>query len=305
MKIDRLISIIMILLNCDKMSAAKLADLFEVTPRTIYRDIEAIEKAGIPIFTTTGANGGIGILPEYKVDKSLFSASDIQNLLMGLESVSTALSPKELIGTLEKVKNLLPDRRSLNASQIIVDLTAWMGNKSLLNSIAVVRQALMEGRLLRFSYRDKSGTPSARQVEPYQLVLKDTHWYLQGYCLQKQDFRIFKLTRTTGLVLENQTFIPRDFFPKVMDGSGWMDQKLIPIHLLIDGSLHERMMELCGEERIKPYGDNRFLVDFLFAPDDYGYNLLLGFGDKCECISPPEIREELIRRIEKLTSLYR
>ncbi len=305
MKIDRLISIIMVLLNCDTMSAAKLADMFEVTPRTIYRDIEAIEKAGIPIFTKAGADGGIGILPNYKIDKNLFSPAEIQHLLMGLQSVSTALSQKELIGTLEKVRNLLPDKRSVKANQITVDLTAWMGNKSLLNSVAAARQALDESRLLQFSYRDKRGVLSTRQVEPYQLVLKETHWYLYGYCLQKQDFRVFKLVRMTSLILENRTFIPRDFTSKPMDGGGWMDEKLIPIQLLIESSLYERMMELCGEERIKPWGDNYFLVDFLFAPDDYGYNILLGFGDKCECIAPPEIREELIKRIEKLAGVYR
>lgn len=305
MKIDRLISLIMVLLNCEKMSATKLAELFEVTPRTIYRDVEVIEKAGIPIFTTTGVDGGIGILPEYKVDKSLFTTSDIQTLLMGLGSISTALSQKGLIGTLEKVKNLLPEKHTVMANQIMVDLSTWMSNKSLLVSIELIKQALDESRLLKFAYYNKMGAASTRQIEPYQLVLKEYHWYLHGYCLQKQDFRIFKLTRMSNLILEKQTFILRDFSPKPMDGSGWIDKKLIPIQLLIDHSLYERMMELCGEEHIKPYADNRFIADFLFAPDDYGYNLLLGFGDKCECIAPLEVRTELIKRIEKLASRYK
>lgn len=305
MKIDRLISIIMVLLNCQKMSATKLANRFEVSPRTIYRDIEVIEKAGIPIFTTTGSEGGIGILPEFKIDKSLFTRSDIQTILMGLNSVSTALSSKEMIGTLEKVKNLLPKKQIIKANQITIDLTTWMGNKSLLLLIEQIKQALKESRLLQFSYCNNNGVISNRQVEPYQLVLKETHWYLQAYCLEKQDFRIFKLFRISNLVIDTTSFIPRAFSPKPLGGGDWINHNLIPIQLLVDDSLYEKMMELCGEEQIKPFGENKFLVDFMFVPDDYGYNILLGFGPECECIGPIEIRTELINRIEALASRYR
>ena len=305
MKIDRLISIIMVLLNCEKMSATKLAELFEVTPRTIYRDIETIEKAGIPIFTTTGAKGGIGILPEYKVDKSLFTFSDIQTLLMGLDSVSTTLSQKEITGTLEKVKSLLPKKHTIKANQITVDLTTWMGNKGLLLSIEIIKRALIENRVLQFEYYNKMGKKSTRRVEPYQLILKETHWYLHSYCIERQDFRIFKLTRMSHLALDEKEFTPRDFTPKPLNGSGWIDKKLIPIQLLIDASLYDQMMELCGEKHIRPLGNNQFIVDFPFVPDDYGYNILLGFGDKCECIAPEEVRTELVKRIEKLANRYK
>jgi len=305
MKIDRLISIIMVLLNCEKMSATKLATMFEVSPRTIYRDIEVIEKAGIPIFTTTGSEGGIGILPEFKIDKSFFTRSDMQTILMGLSSVSTTLSSKEMIGTLEKVKNLLPEKQIIKANQITIDLTTWMGNKSLLLLIEQIKQALKESRLLQFSYCNNNGVISNRQVEPYQLVLKETHWYLQAFCLEKQDFRIFKLFRISNLVIDTTSFIPRAFSPKPLDGGDWINHNLIPIQLLVEASLYEKMMELCGEERIKPFGENKFLVDFMFVPDDYGYNILLGFGPKCECVGPIEIRTELINRIEALASRYR
>jgi predicted DNA-binding transcriptional regulator YafY len=108
LKIDRLISIIMILLERKKISAVKLAEMFEVTPRTIYRDIETINLAGIPIITYPGINGGVGIMEEYKIDKKLFTTSDIATLLMGLGSISNAMSNDEIINTLAKVKGLVP-----------------------------------------------------------------------------------------------------------------------------------------------------------------------------------------------------
>lgn len=304
MKIDRLISVMMVLLNCEKMSATKLADLFEVTPRTIYRDVAALERAGIPVFTTAGAEGGIGIVPEYKVDKSFFTVSDIQTLLMGLNSVATVLSQKDVVGTLEKVKRLLPKKKTVKAGQITVDLTTWMGNKGLLVSIELIKQALAENRVLKFSYFDKMGERSTRRVEPYQLVLKEAKWYMHGYCLENRDFRLFKLARLSQLSLGEETFAPRDFTAKPLDGTGWVDTRLITIQLLVDFSLYERMAELCGEERAKAVDDKQFEVDFPFVPDEFGYNLLLSFGDKCECIAPPDIRKELISRIKHMADLY-
>jgi predicted DNA-binding transcriptional regulator YafY len=89
-------------------------------------------------------------------------------------------------------------------------------------------------------------------------VLKETHWHLQAYCLEKQDFRIFKLFRISNLVIDTTLFIPRVFSPKPLDGGDWINHKLIPIQLLVDASLYEKMMELCGEEQIKLFGENKF-----------------------------------------------
>lgn len=308
MKIDRLISIIMMLLNSDKVSAAKLAEMFEVTPRTIYRDIETISCAGIPIVTYPGANGGIGIMPDYKVDKKFFTTSEISTLLMGLGSVSTTMSEKEVTGALEKVKGLLPKEQfkdiELQSNQISIDLTTWMGNRNFQSNLETIKRGLNENRLLSFDYYGVHGKKSSRQIEPYQLVLKERHWYLQGYCVLREDFRVFKLSRMSALELLETTFERRQFRAKSLDGKGWIDQRLITIKLLVHWSLRERMVELCGEENIEPHGENRFMVHFPFTEDERGYGILLGFGDKCECLEPEHIRKELILRIKKLAKVY-
>lgn len=308
MKIDRLIAIIMVLLNCDKITATKLAEMFEVTPRTIYRDIDTISQAGIPIVTTTGIDGGISILPTYKIDKKFFSPEDIQSLLMGLSSISTTLPPSELVGIKEKLKNLLPTEhtkeRLLKSNQITIDLTTWMGNKKFIVTLEQLKEALNLNTLIMFDYYNLKGSKTNRIVEPYQLILKESYWYLQGYCTEKNSFRTFKLSRITNLKLLNSTFVPRNFTPLPLSGQGWIDQQLIPIQLRIDASLLEKMIELCGEDHIIPTDYNTFIVTFPFVPDDMGYNLLLSFGDKCECLSPPDIRKEFANRIKKLYSIY-
>lgn len=308
MKIDRLISIIMVLLNNERVSAIQLAEMFEVSTRTIYRDIETISLAGIPITTYNGANGGISIMEEYKVDKKIFTTSDISTILMGLSSVSTTLSNKEIIGTLEKVKSLLPKEQAkdieLKSNQITIDLTTWMGNKSFQSNIDKVKSALNDNKHLRFEYYGINRNKDKRCIEPYKLILKENNWYLQGYCTLKEDFRVFKLSRISNLEILESVFIPREFKSKPLDGSGWIDKRLITIKLLVDWSLREQMVERCGEDNVQAYGEDKFIVKFPFVPDDLGYNILMGFGGKCECLAPENIRIELIKRIKNLLYVY-
>ncbi|MBB6214501.1 putative DNA-binding transcriptional regulator YafY [Anaerosolibacter carboniphilus] len=309
MKIDRLISIIMVLLERKKISATKLAEMFEVTPRTIYRDIETISLAGIPIVTYPGANGGIGIMEEYKLDKKLFTTSDITTLLIGLGSISSTLSSEEIVNTLAKVKGLIPAEQfrdiELKSSQITIDLTPWAGNKNLQPNLEQIKRALNESKCLSFKYSDRSGKKSSRKVEPYKLVLKETNWYLQGYCISKKDFRTFKLSRISALEIMEEMFIPREFHAKPLGEVDWIKNRSITIKLLVDESLRERMVEHCGEENIEPDENNKLIVHFPFVEDELGYNLLLSFGDKCECLEPENIRMEVIQRIKKILEVYK
>ncbi|WP_017413340.1 helix-turn-helix transcriptional regulator [Clostridium tunisiense] len=308
MKIDRLISIIMVLLQRKKISATKLAEMFEVSPRTIYRDIETINSAGIPIITYPGINGGIGIMEEYKIDKKLFTTSDIETLLIGLGSISNAITNDEIINTLAKVKGLVPDEQirdiELKSSQITVDLTPWIGNKDLQPNLEKIKKALNDKKILSFEYLKGNGKRSNRRVEPYRLVLKELHWYLQGHCDLRQDFRTFKLSRISALEILEDTFIPREFHVKSLGSWDYIEKNIITIKLIVHESLREKMVEHCGEENIQPYEDNKFIVNFPFTEDDFGYNLLISFGDKCECLEPMQVRQEVISRIKNLLKVY-
>lgn len=308
MKIDRLVSIIMILLERKKISASELAEMFEVTPRTIYRDIEAISLAGVPIVTYPGVNGGIGIMDEYKIDKKIFTKSDVETLLIGLSSMSSAFSKEEIKCTLAKIKGLFPEEHikeiELKSNQISIDLTPWIGNKDLKSNLEQIKKAMNDKKILIFNYFDSKGKKSNRKVEPYQLVLKESNWYLQGYCISKQDFRIFKLSRISDIKVIEESFITRKFNLKSLGSWDYIEKNIIMIKLLVDESLREKMIEHCGEENIKSYKNNKLLIDFPFINDDFGYNLLLSYGNKCECLEPINIRNELIRRIKSMLDKY-
>lgn len=308
MKVDRLVSIIMILLEKERISAQELADLFEVSPRTIYRDIDAINMAGIPVYGAPGVGGGFEIMQNYKVDKKVFSTADLSAILMGLSSISGMIRGEELANALAKVKSCIPAEKTkdieLKANQIGIDLSPWMGNRNIQPYLEIIKTALQESRLLSFDYADLHGNRTARTAEPYQLVLKGSHWYLQGYCYKRKDYRLFKLSRISNLQMQEKIFIPRDYEKPMLDFAEMLETMQTRIKIRIHKSVLDRVLDVCSYEDISRDGDEYYIVLFPFIENDYYYQILLGFGDRCECLEPLHIRAEMKRRIRDMAALY-
>lgn len=308
MKVDRLVSIIMILLDKERIGAQELADMFEVSPRTIYRDIDAINMAGIPVFSTSGVGGGFEIMQNYKIDKTVFSTADLSAILMGLSGLSNMIRGNELVNALAKVKSFIPADRAkdieLKANQIYINLSPWMGNRNIQPYLEIIKSALQENKLLSFEYADRYGNKTTRTVEPYQLVLKSSHWYLQGYCRMREDYRLFRLSRTSNLQMQEETFTPRDYQKPILDFDDILETMQTKILIRIHQSVMDRVLDLCSYDHFSPDGDGHYIVSFPFIENDYYYNILLGFGDKCECIEPLHIRSEMKRRIHDMAAIY-
>lgn len=308
MKIDRLVSIIMILLDKERIGAQELADMFEVSPRTIYRDIDAINMAGIPIHATSGVGGGFEIMQNYKIDKKVFSVADISAILMGLSSLSNMIRGNELVNALAKVKSFIPADRAkdieLKVNQIYIDLSPWMGNGNIQLYLEIVKAALQENKLLSFEYIAHHGNKTIRTVEPYQLVLKSSHWYLHGYCHKRNDFRMFRLSRMSNLQIQERTFTPREYQKPVLDFAEILETMQTKIKIRIHKSIMDRVLDFCTYENFSPDCEEYYIVNFPFIENEYYYDILLSFGDKCECLEPLYIRAEMKRRIQKIATLY-
>lgn len=308
MKIDRLVSIIMILLDKERVGAQELADTFEVSPRTIYRDIDTINMAGIPIRSTSGVGGGFEIMQKYKIDKSIFSSSDLSAILMGLSNLSNMVRDDELVNALAKVKSFIPADRAkdieLKASQIYIDLSAWIGNRNIQPYLDIIKTALQENRLISFEYVALHGNKTTRIVEPYLLVLKSGHWYFQGYCYKRNDFRLFRLSRISNLQMETETFTPRDYPKPQLEFADILATKQIKIKIRIHKSIMDRVLDYCPYEDFSPDGDEYYIVSFPFIENEYHYDILFSFGDKCECLEPLHIRTEMKCRIHDIAALY-
>jgi len=308
MKIDRLISIIMILLDKNRIGAQELADMFEVSPRTIYRDIDTINIAGIPVRSTPGVDGGFEIMQQYKIDKKFFSTADLSAILTGLSSVSNMIQGNELANALAKIKSFIPADRAkdieLKSNQIYIDLSPWMGNRNIQPNIEMIKTALQQSKLLSFEYADRYGNKTARTAEPYQLVLKSSHWYWQGYCHKRNDFRLFKLLRTSNLQIEKESFTPQVYQTPELEFNDILATMQTKIKIRIHKSVMEKVLNYCTHEHFSPDGNEHFIVSFPFIENEYFYSILFSFGNKCECLEPLHIRTEMKRRIHDIASVY-
>ena len=308
MKVDRLVSIIMTLLDKKRMGAQELADMFEVSPRTIYRDIDAINLAGIPIRSISGVGGGFEIMPEYKIDKKVFSTADLSAILMGLSSLSNMVRGDELVNALAKVKSFIPAEKAkdieIKTNQICIDLSPWICNQNIQPYLETIKAALQNCRLLSFEYIAHHGNKTVRTVEPYQLVLKSSHWYFYGYCYDRNDYRLFRLSRMSDLQMRQETFVPRNFQKPNMDFEEIIDTMQTEIKIRIHKSVLDRVLEFCTYDHFEPDGDEHYIVNFPFIENEYYYDILLGFGDKCECLEPLHIRTKIKHKICGMAAVY-
>jgi len=308
MKMDRLLSITMLLLDKKRIGAKELAEKFEVSPRTIYRDIDTLNLAGIPIRSTSGVGGGFEIMENYKMDKKVFSAADLSAILTSLTGFSNMMQGKELASALAKVKSFIPADRAkeieTKINQFDLDLSPWLGNRNIQRYIETTKTALQENRLLTFDYSDQHGNSTSRMIEPYQLVLKNSQWYLQGYCLNRNDFRLFKVNRMTNLQIKKEQFSPRQYQKPQLDFTNMLDTLQTNIKLRIHREVMDMVLDYCSFEHFIPDGNEHYLVDFPFIENDYYYNVLFSFGNKCECLEPSHVRTEMKRKIKEIAALY-
>ena len=308
MKIERLLSIIVILLEKKTIPAPKLAEIFEVSTRTIYRDIDTLNAAGIPIITYPGVNGGVGILPEFKIEKNLFTSEDLASLLTGLSSISSAFSSLEITNALIKLKGIIPQKKlkeiEKKTNKIIIDLTPWKNTNNVNSNLKTIKSAIDKNKILSFRYEDRQRKKSLRKIEPYRIILKGTDWYVEGYCLFRDDFRYFKLSRLSGLKITPKSFIPRDI-PEADTESGPLSEKVIKLKVSIDITLKSEFIELYGDQCFISESKNKCTAVIPFPENEYSYRFLMGFADKCTVLSPENIKQEFITRIKSAAKHYK
>ncbi|WP_349672689.1 YafY family protein [Lacrimispora sp.] len=308
MKIDRLIAIIMILLEREKVTAKSLAEMFEVSMRTIYRDLEVINQAGIPVFATSGPGGGVEIMKEFKVEKRIFSANDINALLMGLSSIKNNLPGEQTMAALAKVKGMIPIEHhkewEYRANQMKIDALPWFNAGNLFSTVEMIQEALNQQRILTFQYRDIRDKKSSREVEPYRLLWKGEAWYLQGYCLSRRDFRTFKLLRMSDLLISDQRFEIRDFPMERLDEMQARENSLTRVKLRIQEGVRDLVITRFGEDCLTPDGPDHYIAQLHMPVDDLACGYLLSMGTRCVCLEPEEMRVKMRQLSSEICGFY-
>ena len=300
MKMERLIGILSILLQREKVTAPELSERFEVSRRTIQRDIESLCRAGIPISTAQGTGGGISIMEGYRMDRTLLTAPEMQAILAGLRSLDSVSGTRRYSQLMEKLSagagTLVP-----GGAHMLIDLSSWY-KTSLPPKIELIQWAIEQRHSIRFAYFSPKGE-SARTVEPYYLVFHWSTWYVWGWCRSREDFRLFKLNRMTELS-SGEAFEPRpaplpDLEPERIFPAKYQ------VTVLFDPACRWRLVEEYGMDRftVEPDGRLRFAGGF---PDaDSVLSWVLTFGEKAELLEPKELRQELGALTATLADRYK
>lgn len=300
MKIDRLIGILSILLQEEKTTAPELAKRFEVSRRTINRDIEDLCMAGIPIQTAQGAGGGICIMEGYRIDRTLLTSKDMQMILAGLRSLDSVSKNRYYEQLMEKIQAGSSVFIS-GKDSILIDLSSWYKD-AIAPKIELILEAIEKRERIRFLYFAPNGD-SVREVEPYYLIFKWSSWYVWGWCGKREDFRLFKLNRMDMPEMCGETFSPRDV--RMPDLSV---EKIFPggirVKALFEPEMKWRLVEEFGPHCIEEQEDGRLL----FQKDETDFENILSwlmtFGSKVEVLEPVRAREELLKNARNMMEMY-
>lgn len=300
-KVERLISIIMILLKKDVVSTREFTQLFHVSKRTILRDMETLSLANIPIYSVQGVNGGYGIMAEYKVDKRLLSNTDLENILTALGGLEKILITEEVEMTIKKIEAMvgpLPLNRSIQLS-----FYDWEGRSEILETLKVCQESILKRRFVSFEYIDKNGTVTHRVVEPYELHFSETSWYLKGFCLDRQGYRTFKLSRIDHLAMEERTFTPRDDSSNEEREASYQPQ-LVAVKALISPSIKDQFIERFGRKSIENYSSELWLATLYIPQNNVGFQFLAGFGTHLKIIEPHSYVEDFRKYLHQMMEKY-
>ena len=295
MKFDRLFGILTMLLQNDRVTAPQLAEKFEVSRRTIGRDIITLCAAGIPIITYQGVGGGIGIAEGFKLDKRLLTTDELTEIIAAIKGIGTVSEPLRIERTLDKFgANSVVSLRE----PIVIDLASYYRNQ-LTEKIGLIKDAVIQGKVIEFDYYYEKGE-SRRRIEPYVVIFQWTSWYVYGFCLERQDWRMFKLTRLWGLNMLNETFAAREMPPPVF-GSHFSDQ--IRLVALFDSSVKYQLIDSYGLGCYTETNDG-LLFEFGFTNRGFLVSWLLSFGGNVKVLEPADIADEVRTTAEKIVINY-
>jgi predicted DNA-binding transcriptional regulator YafY len=301
MQINRLFEIVYILLEQKNVSAKELAERFEVSTRTIYRDIDTLSGAGIPIYASRGAGGGIRLMDDFVLNKSLLSAGEQNEILASLQGLNAIHAP-DVEPVLTKLAALFGQKRT---SWIDVDFSNWGGGVQERDKFILLKAAILHSNVITFEYYSAGGDKTCRAVEPLKLLFKGQGWYLYGFCRERQDWRVFKVTRMKNLQSTQEIF-EREIPETVFSESGQSYKpKMIELKLKIDQSMAYRVYDEFEEDNIVKNEDGSFNVSMTFPEGDWVYGIILSFGAAAEVLEPDCIRKSIIDRLKDTLKKYK
>lgn len=298
MQTGRLFEIVYFLMNKKNVTASELAEYLGVSRRTICRDIDTLSVAGIPIYTERGKGGGIRLLPDFVLNQSMLSEQEQNDILSALQMLSNieAVDTKQTLNKLSAIFN------RGTTDWMKVDFFDWHYEDDLFGDL---KTAILGRHVIEFDYYNSYGDKASRSIEPVQLWFKSKSWYLKGFCLTKQEVRLYKLTRIKNLVVTDEHFVERQLLAQRDSPlQNWDEQQKVTLQLRIESEMAYRVYDDFGEKEVEKQADGSFLVTVTFTEDDWVYGYLLSYGKSLEVLEPERIRNILKEESEHILEKY-
>ena len=293
----RLFEIVYILMQKKKVTAKELADKFEVSTRTIYRDIEVLSRANIPIYATKGKEGGIGLLDEYVLNKTILSEEEQSQILFALQGMKKVVGQDER-DILVKLSTLF--NKEIN-DWIRIDLSNWSKDKMQENRFDIIKSAILNKKLIEFNYYNSNGEESRRIVEPLQIWFKDKSWYLISYCRNKEDYRIFKIARIKEIKTLQEHF-EREL-PKEQKEEKYNFMNIL-LELEISKEMAYRVYDEFENSEISKKENGNFIVKVEYPENEWVYGYILSFGEHIKVIAPNRAKNMIKDKLQKTLKNY-
>jgi len=297
-KINRLLEIVTILLNRETVTAKELADRFEVSVRTIYRDIDVLSCAGVPVYTNRGNTGGISLLKDYTLDKALLTKNESESLLLAIKTMG-AVSYPEADAIIEKIGSVFKNNQAHD--WIEVNFESWSSKVNEQNRFSIIRDAIIKNQVITFDYINASGNKSTRSAEPGKLIFNANTWYLIAYCLLRNSHRMFRLSRIKNVQDTNQKFIKREMQEQEEE---FHKAPLIFLKLRCNEVVLNRLYDVFDSDYITNNNDGSYDLAVTIHEDEWVYGYILSLGRSVEVLEPEHIRKIIKTNATEIAKKY-
>jgi len=298
LKINRLLEIVTILLNRETVTAKELAGRFGVSARTIYRDIDALSSAGVPVYANKGNGGGISLLEDYTLNKALLSKRESEGLLLAIKTMGATSYP-EAGAIIDKLGSIFKSNQAHD--WIEVDFEGWGSKVNEQNKFSDIRDAIINNQVISFDYVNGNGRKSSRSAEPVKLIFNAYTWYLIAYCLLRKSHRMFRLSRIKNVQVTNQRFSKREIQENEKQGP---DAPLVDLKLLCNENVLSRLYDTFDDDCISKNDDGSYELSVTMPEDEWVYGYILSFGSNAEVLEPQHIREIIKTRAKEIIEKY-
>ncbi|AGK99424.1 helix-turn-helix transcriptional regulator [Clostridium pasteurianum] len=321
MRLHRLLGIIMLLDSRGIMKAGNLSKLLETSERTIYRDIDILCEAGIPITSTSGPNGGFSFMEGYKINSNMLETGDVFNILlssMGIKPEKNTETAQQLKNTIIKLENSLSEehrKEIIKAKErFFIDSDPWWGKKLQNNNVDVIKKSVLNLKKLKVFYKKYYGEVSERIIRPYGVVVKDSQWYVAAFCEVKKEIRIFKCSRIINIEVLDESFSMPENFQLEEFWSKNKQQFVKQAALKIDPAAYVVKLKFYEEKNKLLQGFNvqssikladQWIYDIDMISFETACNIIFPFSDRIEVLEPTELREYVLKKANKILNLYK